>query len=35
MIDRDRLAALIDEMADNSYREYLTGVLKEADGRKW
>ena len=35
MIDRDRLANLIDDMADNSYREYLTGVLKEADGRKW
>ena len=35
MIDRSRLAALIDSMADNSYREYLTGVLKEADGRKW
>jgi len=35
MIDRDRFAALIGEMSDNSYREYLTGVLKEADGRKW
>ncbi len=35
MIDRNRFAGLIDAMADNSYREYLTGVLKEADGRTW
>jgi len=35
MIDRDRLAALIRDMGDNSYREYLNGVLSEADGRKW
>lgn len=35
MIDRNRLAALVNSLADNSYREYLAGVLKEADGRKW
>jgi glucose-1-phosphate thymidylyltransferase len=35
MIDRDKLAALIKDMSDNSYREYLMGVVKEADGRKW
>jgi glucose-1-phosphate thymidylyltransferase len=35
MIDRDRLAGLIRDMGDNSYREYLNGVLSEADGRKW
>jgi glucose-1-phosphate thymidylyltransferase len=35
MIDRDRLGALIRDMGDHSYREYLEGVLSEADGRKW
>jgi len=35
MIDRDRLAGIIRDMGDNSYREYLCGVLSEADGCKW
>jgi glucose-1-phosphate thymidylyltransferase len=35
MIDRDRLAGIIRDMGDNSYREYLSGVLSEADGCKW
>ena len=35
MIDRDRLAGIIRDMGDNSYREYLSGVLSEADGSKW
>jgi len=35
MIDRDQLARLADDMAEHSYREYLQGVLKEADGRTW
>jgi glucose-1-phosphate thymidylyltransferase len=34
-IDRDRLKALAEEMADNSYRAYLRGVIKEADGESW
>ena len=35
MIDRDGLARLTGEMADNSYRDYLQGVLREADGQSW
>jgi len=35
MIDRDQLAGLADGMADHSYRDYLRGVLREADGRTW
>jgi len=35
MIDRERLSGIISEMGDNSYREYLRGVLSEADGIKW
>jgi glucose-1-phosphate thymidylyltransferase len=35
MIDRGQLAGIIRDMGDNSYREYLSGVLSEADGRKW
>ncbi|MCX6834534.1 MAG: glucose-1-phosphate thymidylyltransferase RfbA [candidate division Zixibacteria bacterium] len=35
MIDREQLAGIIRNMGDNSYREYLSGVLSEADGRKW
>jgi glucose-1-phosphate thymidylyltransferase len=35
MIDREQLAGIIRDMGDNSYREYLSGVLSEADGRKW
>jgi glucose-1-phosphate thymidylyltransferase len=35
LIDRDRLAGIIRDMDDNSYREYLNGVSGEADGRKW
>jgi len=35
MIDRDRLAGIVRDMGDNSYREYLSGVLSDADGRKW
>ncbi|MEW5796627.1 MAG: glucose-1-phosphate thymidylyltransferase RfbA [Candidatus Zixiibacteriota bacterium] len=35
MIDRSQLARLVAEMSENSYRQYLTGVLKEADGGTW
>jgi glucose-1-phosphate thymidylyltransferase len=35
MIDRDRLAGIVRDMGDNSYREYLSGVVSEADGSKW
>jgi glucose-1-phosphate thymidylyltransferase len=35
MIDAARLAAIAAEMPNNSYREYLLGVIKEADGRNW
>ena len=34
-IGRDQLAALVDQMADNSYRRYLFNILKEADGAHW
>ena len=34
-IDRNRLAQLTGQMADNSYRAYLEGVIHEADGRTW
>jgi len=35
MIDRGQLVKLADEMAAHSYRDYLLGVLREADGRTW
>lgn len=35
MIDSRRLAAIADDMANNSYRDYLLGVLREADGQNW
>jgi len=35
MIDGRRLAAIADDMANNSYRDYLLGVLREADGQNW
>jgi len=35
MIDSTRLAAIADDMANNSYRDYLLGVLREADGQNW
>ncbi len=35
MIDRGQLAAIADRMPDNSYRQYLESILKEADGRTW
>lgn len=35
MIDREQLAGIIRDMGDNAYREYLSIVLSEADGRKW
>ena len=35
MIDRGQLAAIAGKMPNNSYREYLLDVLKEADGRNW
>jgi glucose-1-phosphate thymidylyltransferase len=34
-IDSDRLRVIIDQMANNSYRTYLQGVLKEANGESW
>ncbi len=34
-IDRDQLAAIAETMAQNSYRAYLEGVVKEADGQTW
>jgi len=34
-IDRDRLAHLTGQMANNSYRAYLEEVIHEADGRTW
>jgi len=34
-ISRDQLAALADQMADNSYRRYLFNLIKEADGAHW
>jgi glucose-1-phosphate thymidylyltransferase len=34
-ITRDQLAGLADAMADNSYKDYLLGVVKEADGNQW
>jgi glucose-1-phosphate thymidylyltransferase len=35
MIDRSQMIAITDAMADNSYREYLLGVIKEVDGQSW
>jgi len=35
LVDRDQMAALANEMADNSYRDYLLGVIKEIDGEVW
>jgi len=35
MIDRGQLADIANKMPKNSYREYLLGVLKEADGHNW
>jgi glucose-1-phosphate thymidylyltransferase len=34
-INRDQLAAIAEKMANNSYRDYLTGVVQEADGKTW
>jgi len=34
-IDRDRMVALTEDMANNSYREYLWGVIREIDGENW
>ncbi len=34
-IDRNRMGALVEEMADNSYRGYLQEVLREVDGEIW
>jgi glucose-1-phosphate thymidylyltransferase len=33
LINRDKMLAIIEEMADNSYRDYLQGVIAETDGR--
>lgn len=35
LITREQLAAIIDGMPDNSYRQYLEGVLRESDGQPW
>lgn len=35
LISREQLAAIIDGMPDNSYRQYLEGVLRESDGQPW
>ncbi len=34
-INRDQLASIIENMANNSYRDYLNGVLQEVDGKTW
>ena len=32
-INRQQMQALIDDMADNTYRQYLEGVMREVDGK--
>lgn len=34
-ISRDQFSSVIDSMVANSYRDYLRGVLQEADGKTW
>jgi glucose-1-phosphate thymidylyltransferase len=35
LISREQLAAIIDSMPGNSYRQYLEGILRESDGQPW
>jgi glucose-1-phosphate thymidylyltransferase len=34
-IDRNRLGEIVDRMAANSYRDYLSTIIREADGETW
>ena len=35
LIDRNRMMEIVNSMANNSYRDYLQGVIREIDGQAW